>query len=36
MLATCCPLPDMFGASKAARRFTLLLLEEGEDYVADW
>ena len=26
----------MFGLRKPARRFTLLLLEEGEDYVADW
>ena len=26
----------MFGGRKQARRFSLLLLEEGEDYVADW
>jgi hypothetical protein len=26
----------MFGVRKHAKRFTLLLLEEGEDYVADW
>ncbi len=26
----------MFGAHKAAKRFSLLLLEEGEDYVEDW
>lgn len=26
----------MFGLRKPARRFSLVLLEEGEDYVADW
>lgn len=26
----------MFGARKPTKRFTLLLLEEGEDYVDDW
>lgn len=26
----------MFGLRKTARRFSLLLLEEGEDYVDDW
>ena len=26
----------MFGLKKAIRRFSLLLLEDDEDYVADW
>lgn len=26
----------MFGTRKAPKRFSLLLLEEGEDYVEDW
>ena len=26
----------MFGGRKAPKRFSLLLLEEGEDYVDDW
>lgn len=26
----------MFGLRKPAQRFSLVLLEEGEDYVADW
>lgn len=26
----------MFGLRKPARRFSLVLLEEGEDYVSDW
>lgn len=30
------PITHMFGAHKAAKRFSLLLLEEGEDYVEDW
>lgn len=28
--------PSMFARRKGAKRFTLLLLEDEEDYVADW